>query len=152
MNYTKLYNDLKKHEGFKTHLYDDLSPNKIVNAPKGKYTIGIGHNIESNGLSNDVINLIFEEDVKIAIASCEHIFSNWKEIDHDRQAIFANMAFNMGIRRLSGFKRMIKAAHKYDWQAVSAEMLDSKWTRELDRLGNKRARELAHDMGKGAEV
>lgn len=148
MNYTKLYADLRKHEARRDYLYDDKDPDKTVMAPLGKYTIGVGHNIEDNGLSEAVIDLMLEEDIQIAISACRHLFPSWSSVDEIRQTVLVNMSFNLGLGRLAGFRRMIAAVNKLDWQTAAAEMLDSKWATQV----GKRARELANEMRGGIDV
>jgi lysozyme len=59
------------------------------------------------------------------------------------------MAFNMGRQRLGGFRRMRAAIDRGDFDGACAEMIDSDWWREFERLGSKRARRLVTMMREG---
>ena len=56
-----------------------------------------------------------------------------------------DMLFNLGLSRLSGFKRMFRALRKGDYDTASKEMLDSKWARQV----GPRAKRLAKMMKTG---
>jgi lysozyme len=57
------------------------------------------------------------------------------------------MCFNLGITRLKGFKKMLKACELKNYTLASQEMLTSLWARQV---GN-RAKNLAKIMEKGVE-
>jgi lysozyme len=62
-----------------------------------------------------------------------------------RQVVLANMAFNMGMPTLLTFGRMLGALAEKDWDRAAAEVLDSKWARQV----GSRATELAELMRRG---
>ena len=68
----------------------------------------------------------------------------WQTVG-DRRAR-ANMGYQLGIAELMGFKRMLAAMERGDYEAAAREMLDSKWARQ-DSPG--RARRLAERMRRG---
>lgn len=124
---------IKKHEGYRDKLYQCTA---------GKMTIGYGRNIEDRGISKDEAALMLAND----IAECEETLKNkldfFNELSVVRRAILVNMMFNLGWPRLSGFKNMISAIESKDYSRASAEMLDSRWARQV---GN-RAIELSEMM------
>ncbi len=118
-------------------------------------TIGVGRNILSGvPLSDDVINLMLEEDIDIAGVSLGNILGSdvYHElaISHEyRWYAFINMSFNLGQDRLSGFIKMIPAikeavslGNKGNWQLVAEEAVDSKWYRE--DIGTQRAMRIVN--------
>ncbi|WP_428897701.1 lysozyme [Parelusimicrobium proximum] len=104
---------------------------KLYKCPAGKLTIGIGHNIEDNGISHAVSEMMFKEDLAEAASAAKKIFLNFAEYSEVKQYILIDMAFNMGERRLRGFKKMIAAMERYDYESVAKEMLDSKWAKQV---------------------
>lgn len=48
-----------------------------------------------------------------------------------------DMAYNMGVPRLMGFKRMLAAIDRGDWPAARTEALDSKWARQVPNRAAK---------------
>ena len=59
--------------------------------------------------------------------------------------IIVDMAFNLGVPRLSNFKKMWAAIHENNFEEAAKEMLDSRWARQVGR----RAIELARWMRTG---
>ena len=69
----------------------------------------------------------------------------YRDLDAVRQAVIANMAFNLGFAGLMGFKNMWAAIGRRDWESASEEMLNSKWARQV----GVRAVELSEIMQTG---
>lgn len=65
-----------------------------------------------------------------------------KQMDDARLGVLRNMSFNMGWKRLSGFKNMLAAAQAGLWDIANAQMLDSAWSRQV----GARAQRLATQM------
>ena len=60
--------------------------------------------------------------------------------------VIANMCFNLGHPRLSGFKNFIQAMQVSDWERAAIEMMDSKWSGQVgDRAVRLRDRVLRGD-------
>ena len=55
----------------------------------------------------------------------------WKELDDVRQRVLANMAFNLGLPRLSKFVNFLTAVQASDWEKAADEMMDSKWANQV---------------------
>ncbi|MCV6587566.1 MAG: hypothetical protein OIF57_00865 [Marinobacterium sp.] len=66
-------------------------------------------------------------------------------LDAARQLVLANMAYNLGVPRLKGFRKMWRALEQGDYKLAAAEMLDSRWARQV----GKRATELAEQRRAG---
>ena len=48
-----------------------------------------------------------------------------------------DMAYNMGVPRLMGFKKMLAAIEQGSWQTAKAEALDSKWACQVPNRAAK---------------
>jgi len=132
---SKLLEQLKRHEGHRSQLYT---------CSAGKLTIGYGHNIEELGVSGAVSELMLAEDVAVAYDAAMTV-PYWDGLNPARQDVLANMVFNMGFPRFSGFKKMHAALEIDDYDTASKEMLDSKWAVQV----GDRARELSAQMSNG---
>lgn len=130
---------VKVHEGFRTYIYKDTV---------GKMTIGYGHNIEDNGLSTEICEAILVEDLGIAAADCAKLFPKFDTFSLDVQKALVSMSFNLGLPRLSLFKKMIAAVNKGDFKTASTHALDSKWAIQLPQ----RATEIAMLLGRNSDV
>lgn len=138
---------LEIDEGKRSKLYDDKTgktyqPGMVV---KGKLTIGIGHNIEDNGLSEEVIRQIFREDLEDATMQCVAIFPDWNKYTVNRRAALASMMFNLGATKFKGFGKMISAVKIGDWQKASIEALDSDAARQLPKRYENLAKMIRGD-------
>lgn len=109
---------LKKDEGFRGKPYRDT---------KGKLTIGYGWNIDDVPLSKSSADMILEEHITASIAECRGLFRNFDSLSDNRKAVLINMCYNLGLTKLSKFKKMIAAVEANDFDAVAYEMQNSKW-------------------------
>lgn len=136
MNYDRLLNSIKKHEGKNNRLYRDA---------EGICTIGYGHNLESSELRDEAIELILQHDVEAAEQAVRSALPYFDELSALRRETLVEMAFNLGLSRLLGFRKMLAALQIRNYAAAAREMLDSKWARQV----GERARTLARQMRRG---
>ncbi len=120
-NRQKLKSLLIKHEGLSQKYYRDLH---------GNLTIGIGHNLSANGLSIEACMFIFNEDLIYFINKLEN-YAFFTALDEIRKIAIINMCFNLGLKGLLKFKKMIAALTKKDYVTASNEILNSKWTTQV---------------------
>lgn len=112
--------------------------------PTGHLTIGYGHNLE-NGISSATAEFILKEDLERAERAVKNSLPWWWKLADARQFVLVDMAFNMGLAGLKGFKKMLAAVEQGDYQTAAKEMLASKWAAQVGR----RAVELSKIMEKG---
>lgn len=133
---TKAMSYTKKFEGLRLRLYK---------CPSGKLTIGYGHNIEDLGISLSQAEWILQTDLEYANMECYAMIPAYAKVNDARKFVLLDMCFNMGIKRLLTFKKMLAALDKNDYDKAAKEMLDSKWAKQV----GKRAKELSEIMIKG---
>ena len=122
VNLYNLIEDLTRDEGCKLRPYHDTV---------GKLTIGIGRNLDDNGISEDEAKMLLRNDVADILATLRTNIVGWSELGEGRQRALANMGFNMGWPRLSRFKKMRDAIADGDFDLAAEEALDSKWSRQV---------------------
>ena len=88
-------------------------------------------------LTDDQIDSLLWGDLATAIDDASALFSNFDELNTARQIILLDMAFNLGKSRLSGFKKMIAAVLAKDWNEAAAQMMDSRWYRQVKSRGER---------------
>ena len=135
MDNAKAASYVRRYEGFSKLPYK---------CPTGHLTIGYGHNLE-HGISADAAEFILQEDLNKAARAVKDAFPWWWKLDDARQFVLVDMAFNMGISGLNGFKKMLAAMEQDDYQTAAKEMLASKWAVQVGR----RAVELSKIMQTG---
>ena len=135
-----LKDQLKRHEGRRLDLYK---------CPAGKWTIGYGRNLEARGISRDEAELMLDNDIKFYTEQVEKSLP-WAKTDLNeaRKSVLVNMAFNMGMVGLLGFKKMLAAARRGDYVSAAAEMVMSDW---YQQVGPGRGGELTRQMAEGVE-
>ena len=132
MKLEQLRLEIEADEGVKYEIYLDHL---------GLPTCGIGHLVvegdEEYGqevgtpVSEERVSELFEQDVQVTLDECERLYSGFSELPEEVQHILANMMFNMGRPRLSGFKKFNAAIEAGEWQEASEEMIDSRWYRQV---------------------
>ena len=138
MNIDELREEIAQAEGRVTSVYLDH-----LNLP----TVGIGHLItewdEEHGkpvgtpVSEERVNELFAKDIEVTISECKILFENFDDLPNEVQKICANMMFNMGRPRLSGFKKFRAAIAKKDWQECAVQMEDSRWHKQVTNRANR---------------
>mgnify|MGYP001452057523 FL=1 len=117
MRYEPLIAQLKRHEGERLDLHK---------CPAGYWSIGYGHNLQAKGISKDIANLILLEDLADAEEQVrKHI--HVKRLSDARLGVLINMAFNLGMHGLLGFKQFLYFLSMDDYERAADEMLDSRW-------------------------
>ena len=113
---------LKHHEGVRSKPY-------LCTA--GKTTIGVGRNLDDNGLSQDEIDYLFENDLRRVELELHRNFAWAKQLDAVRYTVLVDMLFNLGLARLKGFRKFLSAMERKDWKTAAVEMMDSLWARQV---------------------
>jgi lysozyme len=129
-NLTRLERQLWLDEGYRQYPYK-CSSNKL--------TIGIGRNIEDNGISKDeALHLLRNDIMEVRVSLMR--FSWFNRLNDERQDAVLNMAFNLGIPRFMSFKKMIEALSEMDYELAADEALDSKWATQVGERADRIAR------------
>lgn len=137
----QLISDLKRHEGYRDHVYIDSL---------GNPTCGWGHHLYPGSRINETIAEEFlKMDVAQAISDFWQIELKYRSrLNFRRKRVIINMIFNMGVQKVLGFKKMWAAIGREDWEGAAKEMLDSRWATQV----GDRAIELAKEMKKHEEI
>jgi len=124
---------------------DEGIRNKPYRDTVGKYTIGIGRNLDDIGVSEDEIALMLKNDIDRADKAVRGICLSFDHLSDARKAVLLNMCFNMGPTRLSGFVNMLGAIHEGNFDEAANQMLASRWAQQV----GARAVRLAKAMREG---
>jgi lysozyme len=111
----------------------------------GKTTIGIGRNLDDVGISKSEAMMLLGADIDKVTTQLDVALPWWRDMTDRRQQVLANMAFNMGIAGLLGFRDTLAAMKAGDYTKAASGMLASKWAGQV----GARARRLADIMDKG---
>ncbi len=138
---------IKTHEGLRLKPYNDSV---------GVLTIGWGHNMLSPNtrsalaavgaklpivrLSEAQAQLLFDGDFEQACEIAGELVPSFETLSDSQKAALTDMAFNLGIGRMSGFHDMLHAIEAKDWPAASKAMLLSKWAAQVGNRATEDAR------------
>jgi len=119
----ELVEEIKREEGFVPVVYLD---------GKGKKTIGYGTLLE-DGISEAEAELLLRHRLALMAEELERsrvgeVYANLKA--NARRALL-DMAYNMGVPNLLGFRKMWAALAEEDYAKAAEEALDSVYAREL---------------------
>ncbi|MGH7746715.1 MAG: glycoside hydrolase family protein, partial [Candidatus Dormibacteria bacterium] len=126
---------LSLDEGVRNHPYTDTV---------GKVSIGIGRNLTDVGLSEDEVQFLFENDVRVATVIAQQTVSSFNSLSLVRQMVLIDMTFNLG-HRLSLFQQTIAEINNGDYEKAAKSMLASVWAKQV----GDRAIRLAEMMRTG---
>lgn len=114
---------------------------EIYNDHLGYPTFGIGHLViegdpelgasVGTAVSESRVDECFEKDVETVIGDCKKLHDAWDGYPQEVKQIVANMMFNMGLTRLSKFKRHNAALQCGDWKEAAVEGRDSRWYKQV---------------------
>lgn len=147
----KLIEQIKKQESFSSTVYK---------CPSGFSTVGYGYNLDANPLKLSSLEIAHaykngmpehEADrlLKLMISKLQaelpDKIKSWSRLSQVRKDILVNMAFNLGVEGLLGFKSMLACLSADNYLTASDEMLNSKWKKQV----KGRAIVLAEQMRSG---
>ena len=113
-----IYELIKKHEGLRLKPYT---------CPTGHLTIGYGHNLEANGITEDIAEKLLIQDVEAATLAVIDLVPTYHDLSDNRKMALIDMCFNMGKFGLAKFKKFLQAIAEHNWVEASAQLVDSTW-------------------------
>lgn len=125
---------IKTHEGFSSKIY--LDTQKIP-------TIGYGRNLRAYPFSEaekeSLINGEWHQEAAEAwlLERVKELdekllkFAWFAHLDKERQAVLLDMAYNLGLKKLLGFKKMTEALKAHDYENAAKEMRESLWAKQV---------------------
>lgn len=139
MNIHNLVEILKRNEGLR------LTPYRCT---AGKLTIGYGHTepnvVEGLQWTKEHAEHVLLNDARNAAADLDWHFKWWRRLSDTRQEALADMCFNLGVQRLSGFRKMLIALRAGQWQEAAKECLDSRYAKQVGNRAKRNAFVFEH--------
>ena len=125
-----LAKELRRDEGVEYSPYLDTV---------GVQTIGVGHNMKAKPLpagwtfplSDAQVDQLLAEDLHEVFDGLDKNIPWWRNLSYERQRVLANMAFNLGIKGLMGFKNTLARIEDGHYQAAADNMMLSKWASQV---------------------
>ena len=145
---------LRNEEGVKHQPYQDHL---------GYWTIGVGHliderkggslpewaqaELDSTGrLSDASVDKLLEDDIIKVVNQIEDKLWWSVNLDPVRYAVLLDMAFQMGINGLLGFKNTLAMIESGDYSKAADGMLSSLWAKQTPNRARRRSQEMRTDI------
>jgi lysozyme len=143
-NLKRLIAELRRDEGVRYSVYKDT---------KGIDTVGVGHNLQAKPLPagwkcplNDTqVDSLLDDDLEDVFHDLDRNLPWWTDLNDVRQRVICNMAYNLGITKLLGFRNTLVFMRQGKYDAAADGMLASAWATQV----KGRALRLADMMRKG---
>ena len=133
---------------WKTHTLDQIKIDEGLRltpyrCTEGVLTIGYGRSLEK-GITEQEAEYLLSNDLDVAATDAIQFCTQevWDQLSDQRKSVLVNMAFNLGLTRLSKFKKFKAALLRHDYHEAADQMLDSRWARQV----GQRALRLADSM------
>lgn len=130
------YSQLKRDEGEVLHAYQDHL---------GFWTIGVGILIDKrkNGaLRPEESEFIFRNRLKLLDAELAKRLPWISKLDPARKGALINMAFQMGVAGLLGFKNTLAMLEQGKYQDAADNMLKSKWAQQTPARAQRISKQI----------
>lgn len=135
----KLIEELRSDEGEVLHAYEDHL---------GFITIGVGRMIDKRkggGISREESAYLLSNDIARIEAELDRRIPWWRNLSDNRQRVLVNMAFQLGVAGLMGFRNTLALIEAGEYVNASRGMLNSLWARQTP----ERAKRLSERMRLG---
>lgn len=124
MNREALRRQIVAHEALKLKPYQCTA---------GALTIGVGRNLDANGISEAEALFLLDNDIARCERELDRALPWWRQMTEARQRAILDMCFNLGISRLLAFKKTLGHMQAGRYAEAADEMLDSAWARQVGK-------------------
>lgn len=115
---------------------DEGKRNKLYKDTEGFWTIGIGRNMDAKPLSDEVISLMFREDIEEVERILDQEMPWWRDLTDARQRAVLNMGFNMGVYALAGTPTF-KLIEQGKYAEAGARLRGWKWAKQVGKRADR---------------
>lgn len=134
-----LEQQLRRDEGEKLYAYRDHL---------GYLTIGVGRLIDKRkggGISKEESAILLANDIRRKTSELVERLPWVKQLSPARRGVLINMAFQMGVDGLLGFKNTLQMIKERRYEEASRAMLNSLWAQQTPERAVRLARQMATD-------
>ncbi len=96
----------------------------------GVETIGVGRNLRDVGITEDEARYMLKNDILRVVGELDRELPWWRSRPESVQESMANMAFQMGLHGLLGFRVMLSCLQAGDYAGAVRNALDSAWAQQ----------------------
>ena len=122
---------LIKNEGMKLHPYQCTA---------NKTTIGVGRNLTDNGITSAEAEQMLANDMDNVFADLDRNIPFWQSLPYNVRLVLCDMCFNLGIKRLCRFTKMLEAMEERDFELAAEELIDSNYAKQVKKRADRNYR------------
>lgn len=140
MTDANLLADLRTEEGFSLVAYPDPLSH---GAP---WTIGYGHTggvHPGDKISKAEGEALLQADRLKAEAALDASIPWWRGLNDARQDVIVDMAFNLGVAKLTGFNTFLRLVRTGDYKAAAQDGLHTAWAIQVHRRAHRLMAQMA---------
>lgn len=121
------------HEGYRQFVYDDatgkpLGPGDVI---VGYPTVGYGLNLVGRGVLKSEAEYLLERELESIYVELDKDYAWFKGLSPARQAVLADMRFNLGREGLAKFRQTLSHVQMGRFKDARDSMLQSKWAGQV---------------------
>ena len=106
-------------------------------------SIGCGRNLDSRGITEDEAMYLLSNDIDSVYKDLDKHLAIWRSYPLEAQYVFIDLCFNLGIHTLLSFRKTLALCHLGEWEKAAAELLRSRYARQVGRRAIFNSEELA---------
>lgn len=118
---------------------------KTYHCPAGKLTIGVGYNIDANGvpfgltreeiiikgITREQAMILMDNMIQECVVKLSANISWFHTLDGTRQMVLVDMAYNLGVLGLLKWRNTLTSVARKNYTRAAAEMIRSKWYKQV---------------------
>lgn len=124
--------DVKQAEGFRAEAYQDT---------RGVWTIGYGTNLQELTIEEPLAETWLLGQLQQAEIDAQR-FTFFATASPFRQRALVELIYNLGLSRLLGFVKFLKAMSDRDYETARQELLNSRWAEQVKHTRAHRIAEM----------
>lgn len=101
--------------------------------PTGYISVGVGRNLETNGITEEEAMYLLNNDISTVIKKLDKHWIAWRKLPITAQYVCIDVVFNMGINTWMSFRKTRAYMEMEQWDKAGDELLNSKYAEQVGR-------------------
>ena len=106
---------------------------KSYTCPTGYTSVGVGRNLETNGITEEEAMYLLNNDISTVIKKLDKHWIAWRKLPITAQYVCIDVVFNMGINTWMSFRKTRAYMEMEQWDKAGDELLNSKYAEQVGR-------------------
>ena len=106
---------------------------KAYVCPTGYISVGVGRNLETNGITEEEAMYLLNNDIADVIGKLDKHWIAWRKLPITAQYVCIDLVFNMGINSFMSFRMTRAHMEMGDFEKAGIELLNSKYAKQVGR-------------------